>query len=288
MSAEYQNDLIKCELCGRSFKSITNSHLRDKHNMTTKEYKEIFPNSKMLGDYHWHKLSQWVYSEKNSDHFRRLQQIQKDSEKRKSAVRTVTQSELYRKSHSELMKRIVRENPDTYKVMWSSISGPNHHHYGKSNWQRWFEKYGKDEADRRLLDWKQKNKIPGGSKNTKVELKVKSIFDLHSIQYIHQFDRIEGMYNDFYLPEYNLIFEVDGDYWHANPKLYTPNEVIKYPGNRFIPAKNRWKYDSDRDSIIKSLGYNVTRIFESDVTEENVLSLINNFDKDIVRTYEKL
>lgn len=56
-------ELIKCELCGKKFKSITNSHLKNKHNMTTMEYKQQFSNSNMISESHLNKLSEWFNSE---------------------------------------------------------------------------------------------------------------------------------------------------------------------------------------------------------------------------------
>lgn len=37
--------MITCNICNLSFKAITNSHLRDKHNTTSLEYLSKFPNS---------------------------------------------------------------------------------------------------------------------------------------------------------------------------------------------------------------------------------------------------
>lgn len=287
MSAEYQDNLIKCELCGNYYKSITNTHLSNKHNITTDEYKTLFPESKMISDMHNNILGIWRNSDENRHHFRELQKVAVHLEKRKESVRNAVKKPEYRANHSSVMKEVVRNNPEKFKTMFESPRGTDHIHYGKSNWQRWYEKYGKEEADYRLQEWKKSNKIPGGSKNTKIELFVKGIFDKYKINYIHQYNQISSMYNDFYLPDYNLIFEVDGDYWHANPKLYSENQLILYPGGKLVLAKDKWKKDFDRDIIIKSHGYNIIRMFESDINEVSLLELINSFDKDIVRTYEK-
>lgn len=286
-SAEYLNsELIKCELCDKKFKSITNTHLKNKHKITTDEYKLMFPNSKMISDSHFDKFAKWIYSNDNKTHCRKMNEISRHSQKRKDAVKKVVQSDEYRKNHSKLMKDVLNVHPE-YRDTVRGICGDKHHHYGKSNWQRWFEKYGKEEADTRLQNWKLKNKIPGGSKNTKIELKVKDILESNGINYIHQYDKIKLYFVDFYLPDFNLVFEVDGDYWHANPNKYNSNELIKYPGNRVVTAQSVWDKDNIRLDEIKKCGYNVCRIFGSDITEENVLKLIQNFGKDIVRTYEK-
>jgi len=39
--------MITCKICNKSFKKITNSHLRDKHNLDREEYLRLFPGSEM-------------------------------------------------------------------------------------------------------------------------------------------------------------------------------------------------------------------------------------------------
>ena len=40
--------MITCQICGFSFNKITNSHLRDKHNITSKDYQTQFPEAPMM------------------------------------------------------------------------------------------------------------------------------------------------------------------------------------------------------------------------------------------------
>ena len=39
---------VICQLCGEKMKSISNTHLKNKHNITTLEYKLLYPNSKIV------------------------------------------------------------------------------------------------------------------------------------------------------------------------------------------------------------------------------------------------
>jgi G:T-mismatch repair DNA endonuclease (very short patch repair protein) len=270
-----QDSLLKCEVCGKKLKSITNSHLRTKHNMTTDEYKSIYPNSKMISDNHNQKLDNWRKSDKNRLNCFEMNKIISKCEKRKDSCRKATQSISYRKNHSEVMKNYVRNHPES--VVWKSIRGADHHHYGKSNWQRWFEKHGKDIADQKLLEWKEKNRIPGTSRDTKIEKYVKSILEKYNITYIHQYHRVDKFYIDFFIPTANLALEVHGDYWHANPRKYKADDVIKYPGNRKLKASYVWERDKRRVETIKSFGYSVVELFESDISEETVVGILNDF-----------
>lgn len=280
-STEHFQELIQCELCKRMLKSITNSHLRDKHGITTGEYKNRFPNCKMISDWHNNRFDVWRQSAENANQLYKAGNTPEVREKLKISVRNAVQSDWYRAQHSRIMKEVVKKLPDS--IMWKSIKGSDHHHFGRSNYQRWLVKYGEEEARIRLLDWKSKNKLRSKSKNTKIELLVKDILTQNDIEYIHQFDRVEYFYADFYICKHNLILEVYGDYWHANPKKYKSDEIIKFPGNNLVKAQDIWDKDATRLDVFVSHGYNVCYIYGSDITEESILELIQE-NEDIVRT----
>jgi len=265
---------IKCELCNKYFKSITNSHLKHKHNLTTLEYKQQFPNARMISDDHLSILGTWFNSNEGKQNARNNLKIQRNNPKRAKNALKAVQSDEYKQKQSMIMKDVVRKYPSKFSTMFSSIKGKDHHHYGKSNYDRWVDKYGTDIANQKLLNWKLKNKIPGGSKNTKIELKVKEIFEKNNINYVHQYDKIKSYYVDFYLPDINLVFEVDGDYWHANPSKYSSGDIIKYPGNRIVPVTEVWNRDLVRKNDIISMGYYYENIYGSEITEQSVLDKI--------------
>jgi hypothetical protein len=45
-----QENFVICQLCNEKMKSITNSHLKNKHNITVEEYKLNFPNTKIVSE----------------------------------------------------------------------------------------------------------------------------------------------------------------------------------------------------------------------------------------------
>lgn len=56
----------------------------------------------------------------------------------------------------------------------------------------------------------------------------------------------------------DLVIQADGDYWHANP--------LKYP-EPSIGQLNRRRLDSSCDGLLRSRGYRVLRLWESDLNE---------------------
>jgi very-short-patch-repair endonuclease len=55
--------------------------------------------------------------------------------------------------------------------------------------------------------------------STKIEVKVGDFLNSLNVEYNKNY-RIGKFLVDFYLPSINLVIECDGDYWHANPKIY--------------------------------------------------------------------
>lgn len=62
----------------------------------------------------------------------------------------------------------------------------------------------------------------------------------------------------------NKIIEYNGDYWHANPRKYDKDHIMKYPGDKCIRAEEVWKKDTDKIALAESEGYEVLVIWESD------------------------
>ena len=61
------------------------------------------------------------------------------------------------------------------------------------------------------------------------------------------------MYPDFIMGK--KIIEFNGDYWHKNPKIYSESDE---------GVKDKWEYDRNRLSELKSLGYDVLVVWEMD------------------------
>lgn len=76
---------------------------------------------------------------------------------------------------------------------------------------------------------------------------------------------------DFYLPKYNLIIEVDGDFFHSNP--------IKYPNGPVYKTQiKNYETDQIKNKLAKLNGFKLLRFWESD---------INNGPKSITETLKK-
>lgn len=63
---------------------------------------------------------------------------------------------------------------------------------------------------------------------------------------------------DFYIPSKNMMVEVDGDYWHANPLVYEGKELNK---TQLRNVKN----DKFKDVLAKGNGFLLERVWEYDL-----------------------
>ena len=104
-----------------------------------------------------------------------------------------------------------------------------------------------------------KQKLP--TIDTSIELKVKDYLDKNKIKYIHPWNLGNRFQPDFYLPNYNLIVECDGDYWHSRP------EVIKR--------------DKQKDAYAKKCGFNILRLSESEINKGQISFHFHNEVKKI-------
>ena len=249
---------FKCEICGKEFKAITNSHLR-RHEITTEEYKMKYPNA-ILGNFD--RFNAWRHSNENKENCRKMTEKVYASEeiktKRKNRVKKATSTKEYKKRQSELMTKIYKKNPEEYV---NARKRQPTNWMKKSNYERWTILFGKEVADRKMESWIKKNKLPNSSKDTKPERLFALILDMNNIEYEKQ-KPVKRYKCDFYIPAYNLIVEIDGDYWHANPKKYKANDII---GPSKKTAKKIWEYDKTKTQDILNEGYRVLRYWSSDL-----------------------
>lgn len=81
-------------------------------------------------------------------------------------------------------------------------------------------------------------------------------------------------YADIVSFDKKLIIEFNGDYWHCKPELYVPN-FQHHVKNK--TAKEIWEEDSKRLDTIKSLGYKIVVIWETQYKKESWKDLLTQW-----------
>ena len=80
-----------------------------------------------------------------------------------------------------------------------------------------------------------------------------------NINFDHFFKpKTQKFFYDFYLPDYEIIIEVDGDFFHSNPKFYPDGPIYKtqIKNNLNDQQKNQWAKDN---------GFKLLRFWENDI-----------------------
>lgn len=115
--------------------------------------------------------------------------------------------------------------------------------------------------------------------DTWIEREVDVYLKINNITFIPQYS-IGRMTADFYIPSKNLIIETNGDFWHANPEIYTDKESLHHIQRRAIEKDKR------KMCQLHAKGYDVFILWENDLLmkKEQALSELLNYvrEKEVV------
>ncbi len=109
---------------------------------------------------------------------------------------------------------------------------------------------------------------------SKLETKISVILDEFEIPYERSFWLNKKQF-DFKIKDCNILIEVQGDFWHANPIKYKADDILNHPNNP-ISAKELWKKDNKKLKMANSHGYDVIYLWESDIKENKHIEILFN------------
>ena len=242
-------ELLICKLCNREFKELY-SHVRNSHQINKDEYLSMFPNSKMRID--------------------SLIEINKQSGKyERNAEYRLKSSERFKKMHEEGVFKNVYTNERNKKIAvkqknrWDKMSSEDRSLFWKNNVKKIRNTMGEDEYRKHMGRNGAKAFADKTIKHSNLELEICNEFTLAGIKTIPQYE-IEGYYFDLYLPEFNILIEVDGDFWHP-----VSLSECQYP----FQKKNYYK-DKIKNKICIKRDIQLIRIRESE--KKSVHKVIND------------
>jgi very-short-patch-repair endonuclease len=83
---------------------------------------------------------------------------------------------------------------------------------------------------------------------TSIEIKMANELNARRIEYIEQYNLGNKFALDFLLPEYGIVIECDGDYWHRLPK--------------------NMARDKSKNAYVKACGFSLYRFWESEINAD--------------------
>lgn len=215
---------IKCEYCGRSFnnkKSYTN-HRR------------------------WHDLPEYKdYQRKVKKELKRVLNGKITGNKNPNYKRFGTDNTFGGMKHSKETRELMKEKQ---KEFWESPRGEKAKKIlsevalGRTHTQETIEK---------MKEARSKQVCP--KKDTKIEVKIQNFLKKMNVNFeTHKYiDEINNPYQcDIFIPDYNLIIECDGDYWHDYP--------------------NGTELDLLRTNELKTKGFKILRLWEREIISMDI------------------
>ncbi len=126
----------------------------------------------------------------------------------------------------------------------------------------------------------RKNLLKNGGRYSKLHQKVKNEMEIFGLGGFKSEEKIGSYIVDEVCFDFKIAIEINGDYWHANPKKYKSSEIISYPKGLFTAA-SVWQRDELRIKNIESMGFKVFIIWENDIKNINYLSIFKEIKNEM-------
>ena len=152
----------------------------------------------------------------------------------------------------------------------------------------WIEKYGNELGLKKYKDWVSRvtefSNLSGVSKSSQTFFKSFFSVDSFNFKNIQYFDHSNSefcLYTKDYKLYLDCYFEIDdkkfgieynGDYWHANPRIYESSDVISYPDKK-VEASKVWDRDFLKKSDLNAAGIVVYYVWETDVIDDSTMEI---------------
>lgn len=102
--------------------------------------------------------------------------------------------------------------------------------------------------------------------------KLASDFKIHSALHGGEFciyNEAPHLYDFVITSPAKLAIEFNGDFWHANPKNYTSDQILNHRGGNRI-AGDIWAYDDHKRKLLENRGFLTMTIWESDYNLDKI------------------
>lgn len=107
-----------------------------------------------------------------------------------------------------------------------------------------------------------------------LEITFEQILIEMDVKYVHHY-RFGNREFDFFLPDFMLLLEIHGDFYHCNPELKTE---VKYPFQKKSIKNDKYKVKL----VEKSLDYNLIVFWENDINKHKD-KVVNQLIAEITR-----
>lgn len=177
---------------------------------------------------------------------------------------------------------------DEGKIRYNEIC----YNKGKSSRiNHYIEKYGEEEGSRIYKDRLQTIALKSAKGcHTSINEMMCKILNENGFTYEREFvirrnDNTRRYYYYDFLVNNELIIEMNGRFWHADPRWYNENDIMNFPGGKKI-AKNIWEKDNDKKNLAIENGYKFITIWEDDMNNSDDCEILNLIQNEISKDKE--
>jgi len=211
----------------------------------------------------YHKKNKTVKEKYNVDNVRQLKSV-----KDKINETMIERYGVIRKHNADKQKETKKNWSEEFRKIYSDKLRESKNQFTDEKWYAI--------AQKRLLTMKKNGTFKTTLIMNKVETKLGEL--LTTLNVAHSFSFYIDRYQyDFIIKDTKVLIEVQGDYWHANPVFYKKDDIIQYPGGRYIIAEQVWQRDIKKKIIAEKHGYQVIEIWENEIrklTEKELSELL--------------
>lgn len=301
-------DIPTCVICGYKSTSLQ-SHLKS-HKLSVPQYREQYgvTNEQIFHSSYTQRKSEHMTGNKNPgyQHGGKMSSFSKnntkydgmsDEEKQQAIVAQVNKANTTKRNNSSYSTTI--EYYTTRGFSHEEATELVKQRQRTFTLEKCIEKYGEKDGYKRWLDRQQKwlktlAALPIGEKERIARAKTLALVNSYSkiskdlfveilekkpeAQLTAKYgtdELIIHMSTGHIRPDFvigNKIIEFNGDFWHANPSLYAPNDELRFPGGRgqmkIVTASSIWEKDSERISALCGRGYDVLVVWEHDYKKD--------------------
>lgn len=257
--------MIVCKICGYTAKNCIRVHIKSVHGINAARYKEMYPGESTKSIEYRNKLSEGTIKDfaKLSKAERSGRAYKRTDDHRKN-FRKLMVDKRSKKTHDELYSKERNEKISIGKTKWwSTVDKSTRSEWWKQNTKKFRSRIGEDAylskmVQKSILGYKAVCGIEGSSLERKIKDKLKN----EGISYVEQYP-LGGYSYDFYIPQYNLLIEADGVFFHPLKKSECKYEWQE----KNMERANR------KNILAKDMGYNLIRIREDEVPDNIALHI---------------
>lgn len=275
------DDYVTCEICGKQLKSINDLHVKRMHNMSRAEYRLLYPDSSLDCVNLLNKLRENVKGNKNPayQHGGRLSPFSKkfvhykDDEYIKQLIETANTTRIANNNNSTTIEyytsrgmseeeaKVALTNRQTTFSLEKCIEKYGEE-LGKQKWQDRQDKWQTTLISKPEEEIKRINKLKVSGKGiSKPESQLFNLLKENCPDLENQF-HIKRSDKGYYLYDMrfgNKLIEFNGTFWHADPRKYKSDDII-----RKTKVSDIWERDKTKTKVAEDNGYDLLVIWESD------------------------